>query len=118
MTLLPVFGPAERAGATGESSYGPNLLQNGSFETWSGGTPTSWAKVLAAGGTLSQETSSGNVQDGASSARLAAPAAIGDSASLRQGGIAVTGGKEYRVSFYYKKTALAGDGVRVFQADV
>ncbi|TNJ64375.1 hypothetical protein FE784_20620 [Paenibacillus hemerocallicola] len=103
LTLLPVFGPAERAGATGESSYGPNLLQNGSFETWSGGTPTSWTKVLAAGGTLSQETSSGNVQDGASSARLKAPAATGDSASLRQGGIAVTGGKEYRVSFYYKK---------------
>lgn len=102
-TLLPVFDPAKHAGANGGNAYGPNLLQNGSFETWSGGTPTNWTRVLAAGGTLSRETTSGNVQDGASAARLAAPAATGDSASLRQDSIAVTRGKAYVVSFYYKK---------------
>ncbi|GAA3400372.1 hypothetical protein ACFFNY_16620 [Paenibacillus hodogayensis] len=103
LVLLPLFGPPERARADGGSAYGPNLLKNGSFETWSGDTPTSWTKGLAAGGTLSRETDPANVQDGASSARLSAPAATGDSASLRQNGIAVTGGKNYLVSFYYKK---------------
>lgn len=101
--LLPVFGPVGQAGATGGGTDGPNLLQNGSFETWSGGTPANWSRVLAGGAALSQETAAANVQDGTSAAKLAAPAATVDSASLRQGNIPVTGGHDYRVSFYYKK---------------
>lgn len=47
-----------------------NEVQNGGFESWAGGAPTSWTVVEAGGGTVTQTTTPGEFDAGASAVKF------------------------------------------------
>lgn len=77
-----------------------NLVDNGSFETWTTGTPDSWSIVIPAnGGTVAEETT--DVHHLTKSAKITAPAGTGN-VQLKLTDFTVTAGIEYTFSYWYK----------------
>lgn len=77
-----------------------NLVDNGSFENWTTGTPDSWSIVIPAnGGTVVEETT--DVHHLTKSAKITAPAGTGN-VQLKLTDFAVTAGTEYTFSYWYK----------------
>jgi len=77
-----------------------NLVDNGSFENWTTGTPNSWSIVIPAnGGSVVEETT--DFQEGTKSAKITAPAGTGN-VQLKLSDFAVEEGEEYTFTYWYK----------------
>ena len=89
--------------ALGSTMNAQNLVTNGSFETWTTGVPDGWVTFPsnANGGSIAQEMGAANVQNGASSLKVIAPAGTGN-VKTAYTDIPVTAGQEYTFSYYYK----------------
>ena len=89
--------------ALGSAMNAQNLVTNGSFETWSTGVPDGWVTFPSTtnGGSIVQEMGAANVQNGASSLKVIAPAGTGNVKTVATD-IAVTPGQQYTFSYYYK----------------
>lgn len=88
--------------ALGSAMTAQNLVTNGSFESWTAGTPDAWTVTLPAnGGSVTQETAAVNVQNGTSALKVTAPAGTGN-VRTSYTDIPVVGGQQYTFSYYFK----------------
>jgi endo-1,4-beta-xylanase len=87
----------------------PNLLGNGSFETWSGGIPAGWSIYNQTNGSFAQGTGTGNVASGSSSLMVTVTAAgQAYNTQLVSNAFTTVSGHSYTVTFYIMATATGG----------
>jgi hypothetical protein len=95
-----------RSGDIGTVSYSPNVINNGGFETWSGGAPSSWGTFWQSGSpVVVQETTI--INDGLYALRTNM---TGSSVFQRYGSneFGVTAGEQVKVAIYARYSGTPG----------
>jgi endo-1,4-beta-xylanase len=90
-------------------STGTNILGNGDFETWSGGTPTGWSIYNQSNGSFAQGSGAANVQSGSSSLMVTVTAAgQAYNTQIVSSAFTTISGHSYTVTFYIMAAASGG----------
>lgn len=96
------------AGSTGASSA-PNLVTDGSFETWSGSSVSGWSVYNSSNGSISQGTGSANVESGTSSLEITVNSAgQAWNTQIVSASFPTISGHTYLVSFFIKASGAGG----------